>query len=255
MDKIDANLNSGCPEWSEAISAMVDGELAPSEHHRLWQHLQTCPTCRQYYRQLQSIRKRMKRTHWASLWAKAIRENRRLRLWLVVGTLVAALLSASLTFGLVRHLFNSPQMTPLAAIGIFRYHLIVPPEWTFNPCCSSGAACMAERAKVKPVTLKMPQKPNAWERAGICDCLGVPLTIYYTTVKQKPVMFLHFNTNLLPLKVDGSTIVRWDRKILHCSVVDEVHLLLWQERQNGYALLVPFGEVNPLKILPHIKSP
>ena len=255
MNWIDANMFSGCPEWAEAINAMVDGELAPSEHHRVWQHLQTCPTCRQYYRQLQAVRKRMQRTHWASLWAKAIRENRRLRRWLVVGVLVAAFLSASVTFGLVRRLFVPPQMTPLAAIGIFRYHSQVPPEWTFNPCCVSGAACMVEKAKVKPVKLTLPQKPNAWERAGICECLGAPLAVYYTTVNQKPVMFLHFNTNLMPLKADEGTTVKWGEKRLRCYVLDEVHLLLWQEGQNGYALLVPFGELNPLQILPHIKLP
>jgi len=108
---------------------------------------------------------------------------------------------------------------------------------------------------VKPVKLTMPQNPNAWERAGICECLGVPLAVYYTTVNRKPVMFLHFNTNLLPLKADESTTVKWGKKTLRCYILDEVHLLLWQEGQNGYALLVPFGELNPLQILPHIKLP
>jgi len=253
MDKVDANLISGCPEWSEAINAMVDGELPSSEHHRVWQHLQTCPRCRQHYRQLQAIRKRMQKTNWAFLWAKAIKENRRLRRWLVAGTLFAALLSASLTFGLARRLFKPPQMTPTSAIGIFRYHSHAPLEWSFNPCCLSGATCMAERAKVIPAKLTLPKNPNAWERAGICECLGVPVAVYCATVNRQPIMFLNFNTNLLPLKLDGGTVVKWDEKILHCYVVDDVHILLWREGQHGCALLVPFGKVNPLQILSRIR--
>lgn len=253
MDKISANSTSGCSEWTEAINAMVDGELSPSEHHRVWQHLRTCSRCRQYYRQLQAVQKRVRRTNWASLWLKAVQENRRLKRRLVIGVLLAAIFSASIAFGLARKFISSPQMTPVAAVGIFRYHLSVPPEWTFNPCCSSGAACMTEKAKVKPVKLAMPQTQSTWEKAGICECLGAPLVLYHAKLDRQPVMFLHFNTDLLPLKAENTTVVRWRGKTLNCYIIDNVHLLLWRDGKEGYALLVPFGKVNPLQILPRLK--
>jgi hypothetical protein len=108
----------------------------------------------------------MQRTHWASLWAKAIRENRRLRRWLVVGILVAAFLSAGLTFGLVRHLFVPPQMTPLAAIGIFRYHSQVPPEWTFKPLLRFGCRLHGGESESEASQVDNAQKPKRLGKGG-----------------------------------------------------------------------------------------
>lgn len=253
MGKSNAGTRFGCPEWREAISAMADGELSPSEQNRVWQHLQTCPDCRQYYRQLQAVRKRIHRTNWALLWSKAVRENRRLRRLLVAGVLLAALASAGITFGLVRRFTTTPQMTPTVAIGVFRYHLSVPPEWSFNPNCQSGVKCMTEKASVMPVRFPFPKNTENWERAGICECLGAPLVVYLATFNGHPLMLLHFNTSLLPLRADEGSKVCCCDKTLRCYVTEDVHLLFWQEGKDGFALLVPFGKLNPFQIIPHIK--
>lgn len=35
----------GCPEWLEAVSAYLDGALAPDEEQRVHAHLRGCPGC------------------------------------------------------------------------------------------------------------------------------------------------------------------------------------------------------------------
>lgn len=254
MGELDALSKQGCPEWRDAINAMVDGELSPSEQQRLWAHLQTCPQCRQHYRQLQALKSRVRKANWAALWAKAIRENRRLRRWLVAAVLITAAVSAAATASLVQHFRKQPQMTPTAAIGVFRYHSLNPPEWTFNPHCESGSNCMArEKARVSPVKFRAQKSCVCCERAGVCECLGAPVLVYSLKVNEQPAMLLHFNTSVLPIKATEGTIVRLGGKVLSCYIVDDLHLLLWQERQNGFALIVPYGKVNPLKLVEQIE--
>ncbi len=253
MDKFDASVSpSGCAEWREAISAMVDGELAPSEQHRLWEHLRLCPACRHYYRQLQAVQKRLRQTHWAALWAKAVRENARLRRWLLFGVLLAALVSASATVGLVRHFWRSPTMTPQVALGIIQYHAHIPPDWVFNPKCSASISCMGEQLKVPQP--RFAPKVRQWERVGICQCLSVPVGFYQFAFQGHSVVLLHFNANALPMKVDAGSQVRWGKKCLHCCVVADKHLLMWREGDSGFVLAVPFGEINPLLLLAHLEG-
>ncbi|MFN4179137.1 MAG: anti-sigma factor family protein [Armatimonadota bacterium] len=252
MDRFGKPDGKVCQEWRDAISAMVDGELSPSEQQRLWRHLQTCPNCRQHYRQLQAVRGRIQKANWASLWMKAIRENRRLKRFLFVAIFATAILSAWVTSGLVGHLRNPPLMTPTSAVGILRYHLHNPFEWTFNPTCPESCRCMADKAEVVPVRLKLPSKSQAWERMGICECLGEPVAVYLATIEGQPVMLINFNTKLLPLKSEEGTLVRWVDRNLHCYIISDSHLLLWQEGQQGYALIVPHGKVNPINLLPHL---
>ncbi|MFN3422219.1 MAG: anti-sigma factor family protein [Armatimonadota bacterium] len=254
MDRFEKSDKQVCQEWKDAISAMVDGELSPSEQQRLWRHLQTCPNCRQHYRQLQAVRSRVQKANWAYLWMKAIRENRRLKRFLFIATFATAILSAWVTSSLVGRLRNPPLMTPTSAVGIFRYHLHNPFEWTFNPKCPESCSCMAEKAEVVPVRLNLSPKSHTWERMGICECLGAPVAVYLTTVEGQPVMLINFNTKLLPLKSEGGTLVRWVDKNLRCYIISDSHLLLWQEGQQGYALIVPHGKVNPLNLLPHLTS-
>ncbi|MCS7265321.1 MAG: zf-HC2 domain-containing protein [Armatimonadetes bacterium] len=253
MDKFEALMEKVCPEWKDAISAMVDGELAPSEHHRLWLHLQSCQKCRDYYRQLKAVQSRLRKANWAALWAKAIKENRRLRRWLFAAVLLTAIVSTAVTASLVRHFWKPTLMTPMAAIGIFRYHLHNPPEWTFNPNCPSSCQCMAEKTQVVPVRLNVPTKPNSWDWMGICDCLGVPVSIYFANIQNQPVMLLNFNTKLLPMKAEEGTTVNWDGKEIRCYIVSDAHLLLWQESNCGFALIVPYGKINPLNLISRIK--
>ncbi len=253
MDKFEALKEKVCPEWRDGISAMVDGELSPSEHHRLWLHLQSCQQCRSYYRQLKAVRSRLQKTNWAALWSKAIKENRRLRRWFFAAVLLTALASTVVTAGLTHRFWKKPLMTPTAAVGIFRYHLQNPPEWSFNPNCPSSCQCMAERTKVMPVRLNLPAKPNPWEWVGICDCLGVQVAIYFTTFQGQPIMLLNFNTKILPLKAEEGTTVNWNGKEMRCYIVADVHLLLWQEGDMGFALIVPYGKVNPLNIVSRIR--
>lgn len=253
MDKFDKTANQGCLEWRDAISAMVDGELSPSEQQRLWMHLQVCPDCRQHYRELQAVRSRIQKTNWAALWAKAIRENRKLRRWLVAAVMLTAVVSVTATAAIVQHFRKQPQMTPTAALGIFRYHLLNPPEWTFNPSCEAGSNCMAkEKAHVTPVKLRSPEREVCCERAGICECLGAPILVYLLKVNGQPVMLLHFNTSTLPIKASEGTVVRLSDKTLSCHIIADMHLLLWREEQNGFALIVPYGKVNPLKLVERI---
>ncbi len=254
MDRFDKSAKQGCPEWVDAISAMVDGELSPSEQQRLWMHLQSCPECRQHYRQLQAVRSRIQKANWAALWAKAIRENRKLRRWLVAAILLTAVVSVTATAAIVQRFRKQPQMTPTAALGIFRYHSLNPPEWTFNPNCEVGSSCMAqEKAHVTPVKLATQKGEARYERAGVCECLGVPILVYLLKVNEQPAMLLHFNASTLPIKAADGTIVRLSNKTLNCHIVDDMHLLLWQEGQNGFALIVPYGKINPLKLVEQIK--
>lgn len=39
---------AGCAGWQEAVSARLDGELAPAESRRLDQHLAACASCRRF---------------------------------------------------------------------------------------------------------------------------------------------------------------------------------------------------------------
>ncbi|MCS7185317.1 MAG: zf-HC2 domain-containing protein [Armatimonadetes bacterium] len=256
MDRIGKSHNRGCPEWSDAISAMVDGELSPYEQQRLWMHLQTCPNCRQYYRQLQAVKTRVQKTNWAALWAKAIRENRKLRKWLVAAVVLTAIVSVTATTSVIQHFRKQPQMTPTAALGIFRYHLLNPFEWAFNPSCEAGSSCMAkEKANVTPIRLGTQKGKVQSERAGVCECLGVPILVYLLKVNGHPVMLLHFNISTLPIKLSDSTVVCLSDKTLNCRIVADMHLLIWRERQNGFALIVPYGKVNPLKLVEQIEIP
>jgi len=254
MDKFDALKEKVCPEWRDAISAMVDGELSPSEQHRLWLHLHSCEQCRSYYRQLRAVQSRLQKANWASLWSKAIKENRRLRLWLFTGILLTAVISAIVTANLTHHFGEKPLMTPTTAVGIFRYHLHNPIEWAFNPHCPSSCQCMSERTKVLPVQLSLPTRLNAWDWMGICDCLGAPVATYFTTFQGQPTMLLNFNTKLLPLKAEDGTTVNWNGKEIRCYIVTDTHLLFWQEGDMGFALIVPYGKVNPLNIISRIRT-
>lgn len=254
MGRFDKFINQGCPEWTEAINAMVDGELSPSEQHRLWMHLQTCPECRQRYRQLQAVRSRIQKANWAALWAKAIRENRKLRRWLVAAIILTAIVSVSATTALVRHFRKQPQMTPTAALGIFRYHSLNPFEWAFNPHCEVGSSCMAQaKASVAPVRLMTQKGEIQYERAGVCECLGVPILVYLLKVNGQTAMLLHFNASIFPIRAEEGVIVRLKDKTLYCYIIDDLHLLLWQKHQNGFALIVPYGKVNPLRLVEQIK--
>lgn len=256
MDKFEKSANQGCPEWRDAISAMVDGELSPSEQQRLWMHLQTCPNCRQHFRELQAVRNRVQKANWAALWAKAVRENRKLRKWLVAAVLLTAVVSVTATAALVQRFRKHPQMTPTAAIGVSRYHLLNPPEWTFNPSCYFGSHCMAqEKAHITPVRLGTQKGEIRCERAGICECLGVPVLVYSLKINGQPATLLQFNPSILPIKATNGTIVRLSNKTLNCYIIADMHLLLWQERQNGFALIVPYGKVNPLKLVEQIEIP
>lgn len=255
MDRFDKAEKQGCPEWKDAISAMVDGELSPSEQQRLWMHLQVCPDCRQHYRELQALKNRIQKASWATLWAKAIRENRKLRRNLVAAIILTAIVSVTVTAAFVQHFRKQPQMTPTAALGVFRYHLHNSPEWTFNPSCDVGSSCMAqEKANVTPAKLVMREGEVCCERAGICECLGAPILVYLLKVKEQPAMLLQFNTSVLPMKAIDGTIVRLTDKTLNCYVISDMHLLLWQERKNGFALVVPYGKINPLKLVEQIKT-
>ncbi len=251
MGKFNAPIRQSCPEWEDALSAMVDGELPPSEQHHLWQHLRTCPACRQRYRELQALRHRLQGTGWAMLWAKAIRENQRLRRWLVAATLLTAIASAGATFGLARRFWMRPAMTPQVAIGIFRYHLHEPVEWIVNPTCPTSLECMAQKTFVPPI--KATPSNAKLLRTGICQCAGVPVALYLWEVNNEPVLLLHFNALSLPLQLPQGAKVLWQGKTLHCFVIADTHLLMWQEEANGFVLAMPYGKVNPLQFLSQIQ--
>ncbi len=234
---------------------MVDGEIAPNDQQRLWQHLQICPSCRSRYRELQALRTRLKRTNWASLWAKAVSENRRLRRWLVAAILFTALLSVSATFGIIRYLRPPLAMTPQMAIGIIQYHQAVAPEWVFNLNCPSSRACLVQKTNLAPLLLPPNLSASTPCQVGLCTCLGQPVVLYRFTVQKVPVTILHFNTRRLPLKITGSRGVLWCAQPLHCFIISEIHLLMWEKGENGFALAVPYGSINPLELLPKLGLP
>ncbi len=235
---------------------MVDGEIAPADQQRLWQHLQTCSSCRSRYRELQALRARLKRTNWASLWAKAVSENRRLRRWFVAGILLTALLSVSATFGIIRYLRPSLAMTPQMAIGIVQYHQAVAPEWVFNLNCPSSQACLTQKTNLAPLFLSSYHlSAPTPHQVGLCTCLGQPVVLYRFTIQRVPVTVLHFHTHHLPLKVTGSYRVLWCDQPLHCFIISEIHLLMWEKDENGIALAVPYGSINPLELLPKLGLP
>lgn len=257
MDKLERpDEELGCPEWREAISAMADGEGVPSEQQRVWQHLRQCASCRAYYRQLQALRHRLNKTNWAALWAQTLRENRRLRHWLLAAIVLTALFSVGVTVAFVRRLWHPPVMTPMAAIGLFQHHLNTPPEWVFSPYCLSGAACLLnEKAKVTPVQFVALNRWGKWEQAGICQCLGCSVVLYRLTVNDQPVMLLQFNINGLPLQISEGERFSFNGRPLHCVLMADKHLLFWQEGQSGLVLIAPSGTVNPFVILQHIVVP
>jgi hypothetical protein len=40
-----------------------------------------------------------------------------------------------------------------------------------------------------------------------------------------------------------------------CTVIGDVHLLMWQERGQGFVLATPSGKVNPFQVLQRIALP
>jgi len=247
--------DAACATWREAISAMVDGELAPSEQKALWAHLRHCAACRAYYRQLAALRQRLHRTDVVRLWLQSVKANRRLRRGLVAAIIVTALLSAGVTASFVRRRWKPPVMTPPIAVGLFERHLQAPPEWQANPHCFAGMECLHQRtATIAPLFLALPRWGRL-ERMGLCECLKTPIALYRLTVHGQPVLLFKFPVDRLPLQPTEQERFTFNGRTVTCAVVGDVHLLMWQERGQGFVLAARSGTVNLFQVLQRITLP
>ncbi|GBC98136.1 hypothetical protein HRbin17_00633 [bacterium HR17] len=248
-------LEKGCAQWRESLSALVDGELPFSEQRAVWEHLRGCASCRAYYRQLSALQRRLHRTDPVTLWLRTLRANRWWRRALVASVMLTALLSAGATAFFVHRWWYAPAMTPIAAAGLFNHHAAVPPEWQANPSCAVGIACLGERtATAQPQFIALPRWGRL-ERAGVCECLGVPIALYQLTVQRSPVLLLQFNTDQLPLQAPAAERLVINGQPLTCTVVADTHVLMWQRGKQGFALVAPFGKVNLFQVFHHIAPP
>jgi hypothetical protein len=253
MERFEGDV--ACPTWREAISAMVDGELAPTEQQALWAHLRHCAACRAYYRQLAALRQRLHRTDVVRLWLQSVKTNRQLRRGLVVAVIVTALLSAGLTASFARRWWQSPVMTPPVAVGLFERHLQAPPEWQANPHCFAGMECLHQQTNTTvPQFLALPHWGRL-ERMGICECLKTPIALYRLTVNGQPVLLFQFSADRLPLQTPEGERFTFNGRTVTCTVIGDVHLLMWQERGQGFVLATPSGKVNPFQVLQRIALP
>lgn len=247
--------DAACVAWREAISAMVDGELAPAEQQALWAHLHHCPSCRAYYRQLAALRQRLHRTDVVRLWLQSVKANQRLRRSLVAAIIVTALLSAGVTASLVRRWWQSPVMTPPIAVGLFERHLQAPPEWQANPNCFAGAECLLQRTNTTSLQFLALPYWGQLERMGVCECLKTPIAFYRLTVNGQPVLLFQFSLARLPLQLPEQERFTFNGRTVACTIIGNAHLLIWQEHGQGFVLAARPGAVNLFQILQRITLP
>lgn len=247
--------DAACVTWREAISAMVDGELAPAKQQALWAHLHHCPSCRAYYRQLAALRQRIHRTDVVRLWLRSVKTNQRLRRGLVAAVIVAVLLSAGITASFGRRWWHSPIMAPPVAVGLFERHLQAPPEWQVNPNCFAGAACLHQRTNTTALRFFALPRWGRLEQMGICECLKTPIAFYRLTVNGQPVLLFQFSLARLPLHLPEQERFTVSGRTVACTVIGDVHLLIWQEHGQGFVLTARSGMVNLFQVLQHILLP
>lgn len=98
-----------CEQWSEQLSAWVDGMLAESERKSLEAHLQSCEACRQTAKELQELKRKLRTMPVPSpkpeMWNRVMRhlrhriQRRRLTVvkpsvWLAAAASIALLIGA-----------------------------------------------------------------------------------------------------------------------------------------------------------------
>jgi len=105
-----------CEQWSELLSAWVDGELRESERKALEEHLQNCQSCRQAERELRELKRKLEAIPVPppepEMWSRVLRHVRhhaqRRRRFVVVKspTWLAVAASFLLLFGAIAFLWQ-----------------------------------------------------------------------------------------------------------------------------------------------------